>query len=93
MRGGENISPIEIEGLIITHPDVVQVSVVAMPDPVLGERACAYIQLKPGAKLSFEDIISFLKSKGASVLQSPERVEFIDDMPLTKVGKPDKKPF
>jgi len=93
MRGGENISPVEIEGLIITHPGVAQVSLIGMPDLVLGERACAYIQPKPGAKLSFEDIISFLKGKGASVLQLPERVEFIDSMPLTEAGKPDKKPL
>jgi len=93
MRGGENISPVEIEELLITHPDVAQVSVIGMPDPVLGERACAYIQTKPGAKLSFEDIISFLKSKGASTLQLPERVEFIDKIPLTEAEKPDKKPL
>jgi non-ribosomal peptide synthetase component E (peptide arylation enzyme) len=83
----------EIEKLIITHPDVFQVSVVGMPDPVLGERACAYIQTKTGAKLSSEGIISFLKSKGASVLQLPERMEFIDRMPLTKAQKADKKPL
>jgi len=93
MRGGENISPVEIEELIITHPGVAQVSVIGMPDKVLEERICAYIQPKPGVKLSFEAIISFLKSKGTSMLQLPERIEFIDDMPVTKVGKPDKKPL
>ena len=92
-RGGENISPVEIEELIIAHPDIAQVSVVGMPDPVLSERACAYIQPKPGARLSFEDIILFLKSKGASVLQLPERIEFVDSFPLTKANKPDKKPL
>jgi len=92
-RGGENISPAEIEDLIITHPDVAQVSVVGMPDPVLSERVCAYVQLRPGAKLNFEDIISFLKSKGASVLQLPERVELIESIPLTEAGKTDKKPL
>ena len=90
-RGGENISPIEIEELIVTQPDVAQVSVVGMPDPVLSERVCAYVQLKPGAELSFEDIISFLKDKGASILQLPERIEFIDSIPLTEAGKTDKK--
>lgn len=92
-RGGENISPVEIEELIIAHPDVAQVSVIGMPHPVLSERICAYIEPKLGAKLSFEDIISFLKSKGASVLQLPERVEFMDSLPLTKANKPDKKPL
>ena len=91
MRGGENVSPVEIEGLIITHPAVDQVSVIGMPDTKLGEKICAYIQLKPGEKLCCEDVISFLKDKGASVLQLPERVEFIDSLPLTKVGKSDKK--
>ncbi len=91
LRGGENVSPVEIEGLIITHPSVAQVSVIGLPDRELGERACAYIQLYPGAALSFEDIISFLKGKGASVLQLPERVEFIEKLPLTKANKTDKR--
>jgi len=91
LRGGENVSPIEIENLIITHPGVAQVSVIGMPCPTLGEKACAYIQLKPGEALSFEDTISFLKSKGASVLQLPERVEFVKSLPLTKTNKTDKK--
>ena len=93
LRGGENVSPVEIEGLIITHPSVAQVSVIGMPDQELGERACAYIQLKPGTKLSFEDLVSFLKGVGASVLQLPERVEFMDCLPRTKANKPDKNPL
>lgn len=90
-RGGENISPYEIEGLIMKHPAVEAVAVVAMPDIVLEEKACAYIQLRSGEHLSFEGTISFLKSQGASVLQLPERVEFIESMPLINVGKIDKK--
>jgi 2,3-dihydroxybenzoate-AMP ligase/mycobactin salicyl-AMP ligase len=91
LRGGENIIPAEIEKLIITHPSVEDVSVIGMPDKELGERICAYIKPVSGAKLSFEEIISFLKGKGASVLQLPERIEFIDSIPLTKVGKADKR--
>ncbi len=91
LRGGENVSPVEIEGLLITHPAVDQVSVIGMPDTLLGERICAYVQIRPGAKLSFEGLISYLKGNGASVLQLPERVEFIDNLPLTKAGKSDKK--
>jgi len=90
-RGGESISTVEIERLIVTHPDIESVAVVGMPDPELGERACAFIQPKPGAKPSFDEIISFLKDKGASVLQLPERVEFIDTLPLTKAKKLDKR--
>ena len=57
----------------------------------LGERICAYVQLKAGTELAFEELIAYLRSIGASVLQLPERVEFIDTIPLTKVGKADKK--
>ena len=90
-RGGESISTREIEGLIIQHPDVVAVAVIPMPDPIMGERACAYIQSKTGTHLTFDEIISFLKLKQASVLQLPERIEFIDVMPYTAVQKLDKK--
>ncbi len=89
-RGGENVSPVEIEGLIIKHPGVEAVAVVGMPDKDLGERICAYIQPKAGAKLSLEEVVSFLKRNGASVLQLPERIELIDAMPLVNV-KIDKK--
>lgn len=91
VRGGENISAAEIEKLIIAHPGVEDVSVIGMPDKELGERVCAYIKPASGSKPSFDDIISFLRSKGASVLQLPERIEFIEDIPLTKVGKADKR--
>jgi len=62
-----------------------------MPDPLMGERVCAYIQPKAGAELTFDGIISFLKEQKASVLQFPERIEFIQDMPLTAAEKIDKK--
>jgi non-ribosomal peptide synthetase component E (peptide arylation enzyme) len=90
-RGGENISPIEIENLIITHPDAAQVCVIGMPDPVLAERICAYIQRKPGKTLDFESIIDYLKANGASVLQLPERIEFVDHLPVTEAGKTNKR--
>jgi non-ribosomal peptide synthetase component E (peptide arylation enzyme) len=79
--GGESISAIEIERLISRHPDVGAVAVIPMPDPVMGERICPYIQPKTGAQLTFDKIISFLRGQKASVLQLPERIEFIDAMP------------
>ena len=91
-RGGESISATEIEHLINRHPDVAAAAVVAMPDPVMGERVCAYIEARqPGAGLTFDKIISFLKTQKASVMQLPERIEFIDKMPLTAAQKLDKK--
>jgi 2,3-dihydroxybenzoate-AMP ligase len=90
-RGGESISATEIERLITRHPGVAAVAVIPMPDPLMGERVCAYIQPKAGAQLTFEGIISFLKGQKASVLQLPERIEFIDAMPYTGVQKTDKR--
>lgn len=90
-RGGESISATEIERLINRHPDVAAVAVIPMPDPSMGERVCAYIQPKAGTQLSFDEIISFLKEQKASVLQLPERIEFIDTMPYTGAEKLDKR--
>lgn len=91
IRGGENISAKEVEELIGGHPKVEQVSAVGMPDPILGERVCAFIKPKKDKKIFFEEIISYLKEKKTSVLYLPERIEIIDEMPLTNVGKVDKK--
>ena len=90
-RGGESISSTEIEKLISSHPDVALVAVVPMPDPEMGERACAYIQPRPGVELDFNTIIAFLKDNKVSVLQLPERIEFMDKIPLTPTGKLDKR--
>ncbi|HUT70110.1 MAG TPA: AMP-binding protein [Desulfatiglandales bacterium] len=89
-RGGESISAVEIEKLISEHPGVALVAVIPMSDPEMGERVCAYVQPKPGTKLSFNAIISFLKDRKASVLQLPERIEFVDVMLFTKAEKIDK---
>lgn len=86
-RGGESISATEIEKLITRNQGVAAVAVIAMPDPLMGERVCAYIQPKPGAQLTFDGIIDFLKAQKASVLQLPERIEFIDSIPLTAAEK------
>ncbi|MFP4036362.1 MAG: AMP-binding protein, partial [Desulfobacteraceae bacterium] len=90
-RGGESISATEIEKLINRHPDVAAAAVVAMPDQDMGERVCAYIEPRPGAELTFDKIISFLRDQDASVLQLPERIEFIDKMPYTGAQKLDKR--
>ena len=90
-RGGEKISALEIEHRLSAHPDVRDAAVVGMPDKVLGERICAYVSLQTGAKVTFAEIIAFMKEKGASLQQLPERIEFVEDLPMTKVGKVDKK--
>ncbi len=90
-RAGENINSAEVETLISGHPDVALVACVGMPDPEMGERMCAYIQPRPGAKPDFTSIINYLKELGTSVLQLPERIEVIDTIPLTGAEKLDKR--
>ena len=90
LRGGETISAVAIERMIAGHPAVEDAAVIGMPDPVLGERICAYVRLKEGAGLTLLELVAYLKDAGASVLQLPERLEIIDAIPLTKVGKADK---
>jgi non-ribosomal peptide synthetase component E (peptide arylation enzyme) len=91
LRGGETLSAIGIERLVSSHPAVADVAVIGMPDKALGERICAYVKLKDCASLSLEELVAYLRGIGASVLQLPERLELIDSIPLTKVGKADKK--
>ena len=90
-RGGEKISALDIENRLAAHPGIDESAVIGMPDAVLGERICAYVRLKPGVTLTFEEVVAFLKGRGASVQQLPERIEFVSELPMTKVGKIDKK--
>jgi non-ribosomal peptide synthetase component E (peptide arylation enzyme) len=62
-----------------------------MSDPLMGERVCAYIETRAKTTLSFDDVITFLKEQKASVLQLPERIEFVDKMPMTATEKLNKQ--
>lgn len=90
IRGGENISVVEIEGLLFKHPRIAAVAIVAMPDPRLGERACAFVRLVDDATLALEEIQEFLLDEGVAKVHIPERLEVIDEMPLTPTGKVQK---
>jgi 2,3-dihydroxybenzoate-AMP ligase len=90
-RGGEKISAEEVENLILAHPSVKNAAVVAMPDPVLGERACAYVMLRAGAQLDFRMLGAFLEARRIARYKLPERLEVVDQLPLTAVGKISKK--
>jgi non-ribosomal peptide synthetase component E (peptide arylation enzyme) len=87
LRGGRNVSPLAIEERLIRHPAVVDVAVVPMPDLVLGERACAFVVLKPGAVLDLAAAVEFLKGEDLAVWQLPERLEVIDEIPNSTGGK------
>ncbi len=86
-RGGEKINAEEMENLILAHPTVVNVALVAMPDPVLGERACAYVILRPGESLTLDDLTHFLEERRIAKFKFPERLEVVERFPTTAVGK------
>lgn len=86
-RGGEKISAEEIENLILAHPVVLNVACVPMPDPVLGERMCAFVVPKPGRSLTLAELAAFLTEKGLARFKLPERLELVEDLPLSKFGK------
>lgn len=92
IRGGQNIYPTEIENMLITHPKVSDAAIIGMPDPVMGERACAYVTLKSGQSLTFEEVVTFLMDKNIAAYKFPERLEIIDKLPMVAGDqKVDKK--
>ena len=86
-RGGEKISAEEIENLILSHAAVLNVACVPMPDPVLGERMCAFVVLQPGRTLTLSELTAFLTDRGLAKFKLPERLELTGDLPLSKFGK------
>jgi 2,3-dihydroxybenzoate-AMP ligase len=90
-RGGEKISAEEVENLILAHPAVLNVACVPYPDPVLGERMCACVVLRPGFSLSLESLVEFLAGFDIARFKLPERLEVFDALPLSGFGKVSKK--
>jgi non-ribosomal peptide synthetase component E (peptide arylation enzyme) len=90
IRGGQNINPEEIEDILIDHPDIENVAIVGMPDPILGERCCAYVAPKRERTFTFEQMSSFLKDKDIAIYKIPERLELIDEIPISEGSKPKK---
>ena len=86
VRGGQNIYPSEIEELLMQHPKVSDVAIVRMPDPVMGEKQCAYVIPKRGQTFAFEEIVSFLRSKKVAAYKLPERLETLSEFPLVAAG-------
>jgi 2,3-dihydroxybenzoate-AMP ligase len=90
-RGGEKISAEEVENLILMHPAVVNVACVPMPDPMMGEKMCAFVILKPNAKLALPELVEFLKAQEIARFKMPERLEVVNDFPVSTFGKVSKK--
>lgn len=87
IRGGENIPVLEVETLLYKHPAVLQAAVVGYPDTRLGERACAFVVLRPGQQLLLEDMVAYFKGQRLTTQYIPERLEILPAMPSTPSGK------
>ena len=84
--GGENVDPMETEGLLLEHAAVYQVAVVGAPDETLGEVAVAFVQRAPGAAIDADEVIAYCRGKVAS-FKVPRHVVFVDAFPMTETGK------
>jgi len=87
-RGGVKFNPVDVEALLDAHPKILQSAIVPMPDPVLGEKACAFVTLKPGAaEPSLAELCEYLLAREIAKNKLPERLVVIAEMPLTPTRK------
>jgi len=90
-RGGEKFGVAAIEEFMAEHPSVTEARVVGMPDPEFGERVCAFVVLPAGTRPpSVDDMAAFLVERGLARFKAPERIEVVDEFPVTGVGKLDR---
>ena len=87
VRGGFKISPADIEGMVIEHPAIADVAAVGAPDPVLGERVCLFVVLHAGQSVTLEELIEFLRAQQVATFKLPERLEIVDALPRSAIGK------
>ena len=90
IRGGENIPVAEVEGVLFTHPKVAGVAIVGMPDERLGERACAFVIPKGGEPPTLAELTAWLDRHQLARQKFPERLEIVDEFPMTPSGKVQK---
>jgi cyclohexanecarboxylate-CoA ligase len=93
IRGGENISAQEVDGLLVTHPAIAEAACVAERDSVMGERVCAFVVLRDDAELTLEDIRTHLLGAGLARYKLPERLIVRETLPRTASGKVQKPPL
>lgn len=90
ISGGFNVYPKEVEDVLMSHPSVAQASVIGVPDEKWGEAVTAVVVAKNGAEIGADELIALVKDKKGAV-QAPKQIEFVDAIPVTALGKPDKK--
>jgi len=86
-RGGEKINVEEVENMILAYSKVKNVAIVAMPDVMFVEKACAYVIPKDGETITFKELIDFLLSNNIAKFKLPERLEIVSEFPLSPAGK------
>ncbi|WP_162287820.1 AMP-binding protein [Indiicoccus explosivorum] len=90
VSGGENVYPIEVERVLVGHPAIAEATVIGVEDELFGERLQAFIQLEDGYALTEEELSQWLKKRLAR-FQQPARIRFVERLPHTPLGKPDKR--
>ncbi len=86
-RGGEKIDCEDIENILVQHPAVQSASLVAMPDKAFGEKACAFVVLKAGQQFGFDQMVAHMLQTKVASFNIPERLEIVDALPTSPVGK------
>jgi acyl-CoA synthetase (AMP-forming)/AMP-acid ligase II len=87
IRKGENISALEVEHVLATHPAIADVAVIGLPDPDTGERCCAVVVLDGAESLTLDDVRTFAESNGLARQKVPEQLEIVDTLPRNAAGK------
>jgi fatty-acyl-CoA synthase len=90
VSGGFNVFPREVEDALFEHPAVRHAAVIGVPHEKWGEEVKAVVVLREGASVTAQDLIDFVKSTKGS-LMAPKSIDFVDAIPLTNLGKIDKK--
>ena len=87
IRLGENISPLEIENVLVQHPAIQQVAVVGVPHPRTGEAALAFVVPRPGADFDLAQMRAFLEQRGLARQKWPEQLRIVASLPTNSIGK------
>jgi len=90
ISGGENVYPAEVESVMHAHPAVAEAALIGVPDPKWGEVGRAVVVLRPGARLTEEELIAFCRERLAG-FKVPKSVVFVDSLPRTGANKVDKE--
>ena len=86
IRGGENVSPAEVEETLLQHPAVAEAGVIGIPDAVYGEEIKAFVVVKPDKSVNEEELIAFCKDR-LPTFKRPKKVQFVESLPRNLLGK------